>query len=472
MLLYELNARLNGMTFEKITLEELIYLKKLQFDALWLMGIWQLSPLGIKLSQRHASDFCGSPYAIYEYQPNPALGDVSALRALRDRVHQAGLKLIVDFVPNHLALDTPLIDQHPGYFIQSSPRMRQEYANDYYLHMSGRRLAHGKDPYFPGWEDTVQLNYASVGLRAHMRKVLKSIATVADGVRCDMAMLVLRNQVKRQWFTRLPQEKFDELMPHEFWDEAIAETRKVNPEFLFIAEAYWDTEPYLIQLGFNYTYHKRLYDVLLGESPAQAVNHHLRHTSDAFLQHAVHFIENHDEDRAAARFSPQAGQRAAALIGLLPGMLLIHQGQMEGITEKLPVQRLKPLYPHTPDKELEAYYRTLLSVAAHPLFRNGRWAWTDSNWKDGVCFWRQDGETLALVVVPIGRKSIRLPQYLKVDLPPREWGTSVPSTARSWWKNSKPFPLGIEADTLTIKRTDVRKSLHPTLEAIVIEAVS
>lgn len=418
MLLYEINARLNGRRFAEITDAQLSDYAALGFDALWLMGVWAIGPEGVVMSKRYAPDFVGSPYAISDYQFNPELGDEADFTALRARAHRHGLRLILDFIPNHFARDTPLILTHPEYFMHSNPEWRDEYDEDYYWHPSGRRLAHGKDPHFAGWNDTVQLDYTVAGTRAYMRDTLVRLATLCDGVRCDMAMLVLREQIRRQWYPRLPRELFDRVMPGEFWDDAIAAAKRVNPDFVLIAEAYWDTEMYLLSLGFDYAYDKRLLDCLTASDAPYAVAERLRLVSELFLERTVDFVENHDEERAAARLSPLANRRAAALVCLLPGVPLIHQGQMEGVTEKIPVQRVRPLRRHEPDRELQAYFADLLRVARRPIFREGSYSRAESNIPHVVSFWRAYGTDIELVLIPIGAGPVSLPVTPYLTLPP------------------------------------------------------
>lgn len=421
MLLYEINARLNGQRFADITDAQLGDYATLGFDALWLMGVWAVGPAGVALSKRYAPDFVGSPYAISDYRFNPDLGDEADFAALRRRAHRQGLRLVLDFIPNHFAHDTPLILTHPEYFMHSNPEWRDEYGDDYYQHPSGRRLAHGKDPHFAGWNDTVQLDYTVAGTRAYMRDTLARLATLCDGVRCDMAMLVLREQIRRQWYPRLPRDVFDRAMPGEFWDEAIAAAKRVNPDFILIAEAYWDTEMYLISLGFDYAYDKRLLDCLTAHDAPAAVAERLRSVSVDFLEHTVRFVENHDEERAAARLAPLANRRAAALVCLLPGVPLIHQGQMEGMTEKIPVQRVRPLRRHTPDTALQAYFADLLRIARRPIFRKGGYGRAESNIPRVVAFWRADGAHVELVLIPIGQEAVSLPAVPSVTGPPPDY---------------------------------------------------
>jgi hypothetical protein len=97
-------------------------------------------------------------------------------------------------------------------------------------------LAHGKDPYFPPWTDTVQINYASREAREALIEELLRIAKLADGVRCDMAMLVLNQVFQKNWGPFIQKDAFPK---EEFWATAIPKVKKQNQKFLFLAEVYW-----------------------------------------------------------------------------------------------------------------------------------------------------------------------------------------------------------------------------------------
>jgi glycosidase len=369
MIIYELNARVYGKKFNEISDEELQKLVDLGFDWLWLMGIWRTSPKAKEIFQKITPDFEASPYALLDYKVNPDLGGEEALSNLVNRAHKLGLKVMADFVPNHMAPDSPLIDEHPEFFIHSNKDLRDELDRDYFTHPSGKRLAYGRDPYFAGWPDTAQLDYTHPELRAYQINELKRLATLVDGLRCDMAMLVLKEQIKNQWFPRVDWDTFNHYMPNEFWSEAITAVKGVNKHFIFMAEVYWDKEPYLQELGFDLTYDKKLYD-LIEHSNLQGLVNYLVSTPNYYLSRSVHFLENHDEERAAQRFGNR--QRPAAILsyGIL-GVPFVHQGQMQGFKEKLPVQRIKPLTQETPDLQLEKFYQQLLYCVKDPIFRVG-----------------------------------------------------------------------------------------------------
>lgn len=122
------------------------------------------------------------------------MGGEQALARLRERLKNRGLKLMLDFVPNHMGLDHPWIDDHPEYFIPGTEADLKGSPQNF-THLKTVRgeevFAYGRDPYFPGWPDTIQLNYGNPATQDAIVGELINIARQCDGVRCDMAMLVL-----------------------------------------------------------------------------------------------------------------------------------------------------------------------------------------------------------------------------------------------------------------------------------------
>lgn len=364
------------------------------------MGVWQISEGARKISKIISDDYEGSPYAIPIYEFNTALGGKGQFVSLVQRAHRLGLAVIVDFVSNHMALDSPWVIDHPDFFIRSDTRARRQSTSEYFLHSSGEVIAFGRDPYFPPWTDTAQLDYNSPRLRYRMIETLKQISQYADGVRCDMAMLVLKEHIRHQWFPLAPDSWFNERMPGEFWDEAIAEVKRLRPNFKFIAEAYWDKEPLLHQLGFDLTYEKKLYDALVAHDSRLVLERLAR--DSALLRSSVYFIENHDEQRAATIFSRADNLASAALILSLPGAVLIHEGQMEGKHERLPVQRVKPLIEEPPDMPLRKSYLQILTITSDEIFKSGEFLLFDCETYGTVAFIRR---AAGRVVAYIGQVS-------------------------------------------------------------------
>jgi hypothetical protein len=398
--IYEINTRAHCANFNQITQAELIELSQIGFNAVWFMGVWQIGEGARKISKIISEDFEGSPFAISSYQFNPSLGGEEEFRALVERAHSAGLSVIVDFIPNHVALDSPWIEEDPEFFIRSDPRVRNQRVGDYFLHSSGEVIAFGRDPYFPPWYDTAQLDYTSANLRSRMIEVLSRISRLADGVRCDMAMLILRDYVRQQWYPRASDDWFNARMPTEFWGEAISQVKKARPDFIFIAEAYWDKEPQLLDLGFDLVYEKKLYDGLVQRN-RPLIDERINRNIDA-LRRSVYFIENHDEARAASLFSREENLAAAALILSLPGSTLIHEGQMEGKREHLPVQLIKPRTNEVPDTALRADYEQLLILASDEVFQSGSFHRFDCGSPEVISFMRQDETKLIAYLGAVG----------------------------------------------------------------------
>jgi len=388
--IYEINARARCRNFDQLTQAELDELARLGFDALWPMGVWQISPGAYKISKIVSEDFEGSPYALPRYKFNRFLGGKQKFVSLTKRAHKAGLAVIVDFVSNHMAIDSPWIDEQPDLFIRSNTEARKQSTAEFFLHPSGEVIAFGRDPYFPPWHDTAQLDYTNPKLRARMIETLKWISRYADGVRCDMAMLVLRDYIRQQWYPMVSDSWFDERMPGEFWDEAIREVKKARPDFKFIAEAYWDKEQRLHELGFDLSYEKKVYDGLVARN-AQSVTERLVRGTEA-LGSSLYFIENHDEPRAASVFNHSYNLASAALILSLPGSILIYEGQMEGKREKLPVQRIVPLVDEPVDLRLKQAYSEILKLTAEDVFKNGDFQLFDTGVYGVVAFIRRNAE--------------------------------------------------------------------------------
>src|SRR5262249_49661686 len=229
-------------------------------------------------------------------------------------------------------------------------------------------LAYGRDPYFDGWPDTLQLNYAHGGFREAQIGQLGAVADRCDGVRCDMAMLLQPQVFQRTWGERATPSDGSPRQNAPFWPGAIGAIRRRYPEFLFVAEVYWDMEWELQQAGFDYTYDKRLYD-RLGAQAAVPVREHLQ-ADASFQDHSLRFLENHDEPRAASAFPP-AVHRAAGVITLLaPGLRFVYEGQLEG--RKVQVSMHLDRRPVEPvDRELATFYDALLRCLRRPEARDG-----------------------------------------------------------------------------------------------------
>ncbi len=377
------------ITLATIPPDELDGIVRLGVDAIWFMGVWERSPEGIRIGRKHPGlqtelsralsdfspvDLAGSPYSVHRYVVDEHLGGTKGLVVARERLADRSIRLILDFVPNHIALDHPWVLEHPEYLIQGETEDLVVAPGEFFK-VGGKVFALGRDPHFPPWTDVAQLDGFNPGLRQTSIETLCDIAGQCDGVRCDMAMLLVNHVFAQTWGQRV-----GDYPKSEFWKEVIESVRKKHPDFLFMAESYWDMELELQEQGFDYCYDKRLYDRLVHET-AESVRLHLM-ADVAYQERLVRFIENHDEPRAAATFGVQRSRAAALSASTLPGAKLFHEGQLEGRKVKLPVQLgRRPAEPS--NRDLQDFYRILLQEINNPVFRVGRWQLCEqSGWPD------------------------------------------------------------------------------------------
>ncbi|MFJ3304177.1 alpha-amylase [Streptomyces sp. NPDC086549] len=366
-------------------------------DAVWLMGVWERSPAGLRIalgneelltSFRQAlpdltpADIAGSPYCVRNYVADRSVGGPEGLAQARARLAARGVRLILDYVPNHVAPDHPWLTERPGCLVRGTSDDLAR-APGAFLEAEGQVYARGRDPYFPPWPDVVQLNAFSDELRTAAVETLTAIGDQADGVRCDMAMLLMNDVFAKTWA-----DLAGTAPAEDFWSYVIPRVREHHPGLLFVAEAYWDLEWALQQQGFDHCYDKRLYDRLVHED-AESVRAHLG-AGLGYQRRLVRFLENHDEPRAAAAL-PDGRERAAAVaVATLPGAVLWHEGQFEGRRVRLPVfLSRRPQEPF--DETLHDFYGRLVTATA-PV-REGDWqllpctGWPDNNTHRDLLAW-------------------------------------------------------------------------------------
>jgi len=423
------------VTLSTVTKTEWDAIASLNVDAVWFMGVWERSPAGIAVSMRnpglladfhHAlpdftvADNVGSPYCVRNYAVDPHLGGPEGLTIARKELAKRGVRLILDFVPNHVAPDHPWVSEHPEYFIQGDDddAIREPAA---FLAADGNVFACGRDPFFPAWPDVLQLNAFNSGLRQATVATLLDIADQCDGVRCDMSMLMLNEIFERTWG-----EKAGAKPDQDYWKSVIAAIKSKWPVFRFMAEAYWDLEWELLQQGFDFCYDKKLYD-RIEHGPAENVRLHLCADS-AYQDGMIRFIENHDEPRAAATFPDEKARSAAVAILTLPGARLLHEGQFEGRRVRLPVFLARRPVELT-DHELASFYKKLLQATGGDIFRCGDWHLCErSGWPDNqscqnilTWCWIKDDNRCLIVLNLSGAPAQALVRVPWDDLRERNW---------------------------------------------------
>lgn len=411
-LIYEIHTaawltRLSDYARQDITLanipeDELSKLAQLGINIVWLMGVWSRSPAAASIDAANyplqdsfqaalpdftASDAIGSAYAVRDYTVDERFGGPAALAELRRRLSERGIGLMLDFVPNHTALDHSWVSTHPDSYIRGN---EQDTIADSvnFVRLEHGIFAKGRDPHFDAWPDALQVNAFSEQYRQLALATLTDIASQCDGVRCDMAMLMLNRIFADTWGNRAGPPLAD-----DFWTPIIQAIKQLHPDFVFLAESYWDTEAELIDQGFDYCYDKPLYDHLIAGN-GSAVKDRLKAT-DQLRPHLASFIENHDEQRAAAILKPEQVKAATALTCTLPGMRFLHDGQLEGYKTKIPVQLGRGPIEAT-DKDSLTYYKNLLGFLDQWELRDKNWQLRESETPEIICYEWTGGTSLTV----------------------------------------------------------------------------
>ncbi|MFC1891578.1 alpha-amylase family glycosyl hydrolase [Thermodesulfobacteriota bacterium] len=391
-----------SVTLKDIPLEEWRNLKEIGIDIVWLMGMWQRSPYSKNRARQSkglvdagrnllpdftVEDVDGSPYAIYEYIPDDRFGTLAHLEALKRIMEDEGLFLILDFVPNHTACDNPWTKSHLEYFVHTKRSQADKCPDGFFPRIGCSDdicIAHGKDPYFPPWDDTAQVNYSNKNTSEAMADLLCRLSDYCHGLRCDMAMLPLKEVFQETWKDILNNECPD------FWPGAIEKLRAKESMCILIAEVYWGKEPELLEYGFDYTYDKLLYDLMV-KGDIQGLKGHIALPVE-YQEYMVRFMENHDEPRALKTFGYDRIESAMVIHATLPGMRFWQYGQFEGRKYHYPVQFSRS--PDEPeDRTHSAFCKKLLIEVDDTVFHEGTWAicathgWPDNDSHKNLLAW-------------------------------------------------------------------------------------
>ncbi|MCK5456901.1 MAG: glycosidase, partial [Melioribacteraceae bacterium] len=174
-MIYEINTRVWLKQFSSPKLIDVPQsywetLKNKGVQYIWLMGIWQTVPSTIKkycfvdglikeydrtLPDWKEEDVIGSPYAIDRYEINHEIASKEEILKLKKLFNSIGLKLILDFIPNHFSAETTLLKDHDEIFLKAKKNLFDKDDRTFFIEPnSGDYYAHGKDPYFEAWQDT------------------------------------------------------------------------------------------------------------------------------------------------------------------------------------------------------------------------------------------------------------------------------------------------------------------------------
>ncbi len=387
---------------DEIPDEELDLLAAWGFSGLWLIGLWERSHASARIKQ-----LCGNPeaiasaYSLKEYRISDDLGGESALQSLRDRAWRRGIRLASDMVPNHMAIDSNWLYDHPDWFISlpyspfpsysfNGPNLSEDnrgaiHIEDHYYdrtdaavvfkyhaHREERTyfIYHGNDGTSMPWNDTAQLNYLNPNVREHIIQTILDVARSFPIIRFDAAMTLAKRHFQRLWYPQpgggcdipsrsewgMPQAQFDQLMPEEFWREVVDRVAKEAPDTLLLAEAFWLMEGYFVRtLGMHRVYNSAFMNLLRDEENAkyrQVMKNTLEFDPE-ILKRFVNFMNNPDEHTAVNQFGK--GDKyfgICTLMATLPGLPMFGHGQIEGLTEKYGMEYKRAYWDEQPDQQL------------------------------------------------------------------------------------------------------------------------
>lgn len=409
-------------TIDQIPDEELDNLRNSGFNGLWLIGLWERSKASAQIKQ-----LCGNPeaiasaYSLAGYQIASELGGEDAYLRLKEKAWQRGIRLAADMVPNHMGIDSNWVYEHPDWFVQLnySPfpsytftgKNLSKYPNievkieDHYYDRSdaavvflfknqntgeSRFIYHGNDGTTMPWNDTAQLNYLIPEVREAVYQTILSVAKRFSIIRFDAAMTLAKKHFQRLWFPEpgtggaipsraeygLTKERFDQLMPTEFWRDVVDRLASDAPDTLLLAEAFWLMESYFVRtLGMHRVYNSAFMNMLRNEDNAnyRILIKNTIEFDPQILKRFVNFMNNPDERTAVEQFGK--GDKyfgICTMMSTLPGLPMFGHGQMEGFSEKYGMEYKRAYWDEEEDENLIARHRHQIS----PLLRR-RWIFSE-----------------------------------------------------------------------------------------------
>jgi len=381
--------------------------------GLWLIGLWERSKASQRIKQMMGNpEAVASAYSLYDYVIATELGGPEALEDLKRRAWQRGIRLASDMVPNHMAIDSRWVIEHPEWFLSlpyspfpsytfngpdlsSDPRVGIFLEDHYYDRTdaavvfkrldrgTGQELYiyHGNDGTSMPWNDTAQLNYLKPEVREVVIQTILKVARQFPIIRFDAAMTLAKRHIQRLWFPEpgtggaipsraehgMTRAEFEAAMPNEFWREVVDRVAAEAPDTLLLAEAFWLLEGYFVRtLGMHRVYNSAFMHMLRDEDNAkyrQLIKNTLEFDPE-ILKRYVNFMSNPDEETAAVQFG--TGDKyfgVATVMATLPGLPMFGHGQFEGFREKYGMEYRRAYYDEKPDPWLlERHMREIVPL--------------------------------------------------------------------------------------------------------------
>lgn len=387
---------------DKIPDEELDQLARWNFNALWLIGIWERSSASQKIKQMMGNpDAAASAYSLFDYVIARDLGGEAAFENLKHRCWQRGIRLSSDMVPNHTGIYSKWVIEKPNYFIQSSTppfpaykftgpnlsedeRVEIRIEDQYFTRTDAavvferldrftgerRYIYHGNDGTNMPWNDTAQLNLLLPEVRESLIQTIMHVARKTPIIRFDAAMTLTKKHYQRLWFPipgtggaipsradyAMTRSEFDEAMPNEFWREVVDRINSEMPDTLLLAEAFWLMEGYFVRsLGMHRVYNSAFMHMFMKEenSKYRELMKNTLSFDPEILKRYVNFMSNPDEETAINQFGK--GDKyfgVATMLVTLPGLPMFAHGQIEGFSEKYGMEYKRAYYNEFADYHL------------------------------------------------------------------------------------------------------------------------
>ena len=406
--LYELSQKYERSItkLSEIPLEELDELQKIGVDIIWMMGVWKLGDYGLEFDKKlnysqylpdwTTEDVIGSPYAVTEYTCNPELGTDEDLFNLRHEINIRNMKLMLDFVPNHSAVDAPQATSDMDMYIRAPEGVKDE--NRY----TENGLAYGANQNHFTWKDVLQWNYWENKTIEYMKNNIMQILELADAVRCDVAYQELNDVFAITWPDELSYYGYTK-PDKEFWSYAINEAKAIYPKAIFLAEAYDDSlNEKLINLGFDYAYNRNILRKLMVSG--NEFKEYIKDKTGEFWKDKANFVENHDEYRVVYNMEGnfRKAKAAGTIAATIGGMIFMNHGQWEGKKNMLDVH-LRRAESEPINKEVQNHYLKLNKVIKDNAFRSDNYYYignmSGDKKDDFIAYIREDEESHYLVVV-------------------------------------------------------------------------
>ena len=327
MKLYQINSRILSkrmqLNLDCIDISYWQDLKNKGFNAVWLMGVWKICDYSIVESKKNFANYpqesiVGSCFAVDDYVPDTFIGN---LLDLKSKLNSVGLKLILDFIPNHFGRLGSFFVDNPELFLRREQTINNTSET---FQFDNQNYFLAKDPHYSPWSDVVQLDYSKPQTVETIQYKLIEISKLCDGVRCDMTMLILPEIFEQTWGKK----------SLDFWKVAIEKVKLLNPNFIFIAEVYWNLENRVIDEGFDLVYNKSFLDGLINnDQPKLDYAKQIIATGKSLI-----FLENHDEPRINSIFETYKVKELTDYMYSQNSSLLIQDGELDGQKIRLPIQ--------------------------------------------------------------------------------------------------------------------------------------